>query len=107
MKTRIILGIAIIAVAGVNAYLANENGLFTDGSDLTMDNLENAAEAAECMDEVADIVNGRVVSYRKVYCDNSSDKTCSINGRTDGVYIDHVLGFSFTIPYTCTGEYKE
>ena len=82
-----ILAMAVVAVAGFNAYLAN--GLNSNGSDLTLDNLENSAEAYECVREISHYLNGQFVYNSYVLCDASSDDNCDAGGSLSG--------------YNCTG----
>lgn len=66
-----ILAMAIVAVAGVNVYIANGNQ--TQNNNFSLLTLENIAEAEECT-AWTEPINGGMV--RKVTCDGACPELC-------------------------------
>ena len=71
-----ILGLAVVAVAGVNAWLANDVRLAKN--DLSLVNLENVADASEFLGVVTECdvtFENRDKTVTRMYCDDSR-RTC-------------------------------
>jgi len=93
-----ILAMAVVAVAGVNVYLANDAK--ARNSVVSLINLENVADAYECVVATEHILlysNGTPTRITHVVCDGKRDEiTCDAGfgafGECQGV------------PYICTGN---
>ncbi len=100
-----ILAMAVVAVAGVNVYLAND--VNARNCALSLLNLDNIAEASECVVVTEHILlrsDGTPVRVTYTICDGSDDVTCNVGGSI-GTGGEYKIG-PFSEPFTCTGVKK-
>ena len=88
-----IIAIAVVAVAGVNAYLAND--MNARNNEVSLMNMENIAEAQEC--EVSELAWGTIDKWKVERCDGSREEICYIFGmywwhECTGVYTAITVG---------------
>lgn len=94
-----ILAMAVVAVAGVNVYLAND--VNAKNNALSLLNLENVADASECVyvtEYTLVYSDGTPVRVTYVVCDASSDHLCNVGGNIGS------SGEWNGVPYICTGK---
>ena len=79
-----ILGLAVVAVAGVNAWLANDTNLYN--SDLTLENVDQIAGATEIFAEY--VLFREDGSIKKItYCDACGENECVIDKNGGGTVV--------------------